>query len=296
MEKENNTNKIMQNIIDRDIKPLPKWKFVLQNYILYIISVFSVLVGAIAVATMIFSIDNYKWQYYRLVNNNFFSFIIGALPLIWIILLIVFSGIAINRLRATKKGYRHSVAFYTLIITFVSILLGIITFYLGLGNYFDSVMEKGISSYKGAEERMGLVWNDPDDGRLMGIIIKKNDETITIMDTDSQVWEVYIDTLLGKSLNVIENNDLVRIIGFIEKDDDIFPDDFHACVVLPAFGPGDRLPKALKDTIEDLEEKPRLINREINIAPKEILESVRNSEIDRINGCRDLLFYKNFIR
>jgi hypothetical protein len=72
-------------------------------------------------------------------------------------------------------------------------------------------------------------WNNPENGRLAGTIIERNDKRIRIKDTHGGIWDVSIQDAFISPMVIWE--DKIRILGSKQWDN-----VFNAEKILPWFG------------------------------------------------------------
>jgi heme/copper-type cytochrome/quinol oxidase subunit 2 len=114
MKTEELSQKVLETIKDKHLKPKPKWEFMLKNYIIWILSITSLVVGSFAFAVIIYMVRNSNWDLYQNLSGNLLGLILASLPYFWFIFLIIFILISYYNFRHTKSGYRYK--FYLIVV------------------------------------------------------------------------------------------------------------------------------------------------------------------------------------
>lgn len=208
---------LSQNIVDKikekDVKPKPKWEFLLKGYLVWFAFGLTVISGALAVSVAIFHFDATDWQIRQQLGKSGFEFFLTHLPYIWIIAFAIFIILADYNLRHTEKGYKYSLA--TIIITSLasSIILGSVFYFTGTGKALDNALLKHIPPYQQLSYNPRLkIWSQPEKGLLAGEISKIKDEsTILLIDFQNQEWEVLMLPKIPP--NKLHKGMLVKTIG-----------------------------------------------------------------------------------
>ncbi len=229
--------KINKEIQDKDLKPTPRFIFQAKNLALWIPGILSIIIGALAVSSLIFGIDHGGLRYASYLDTSFFVTMLQMLPYVWIIVSVVFGVIAIRFLRITRHGYKYQVATLILASLLFSIVLGGIGYVVGVGQYIDTKLEQ-ISPRISVLGQQQAVWNNPELGRLAGTVRKVHDEFFTVKDLSGDTWLVTLDEVFGKDTVIfnalVDRNNKVRVLGYIDTE---INQTFHACFITPLFEP-----------------------------------------------------------
>jgi len=211
---------ILKEIKQQDITPIPRWKFLLKNYGIWIIFGLLIILGSLSVSVVIFMFTDHDWDVYKYLNKSFTESILLAIPYFWFVLVSAFLAFAYYDLRRTKTGYKYNFVKIGAINILASVLLGVIFFYSGLGLRIDRIFADNIPYYREIHSFAGpRVWQNPENGLLVGEITSlKEDGNFEIRDLKNQNWLVKcINCLWGGNL-VGEQGMLVKLIGKITGD------------------------------------------------------------------------------
>ncbi len=254
-------NKILNKILTEGIKPISRRHFLIKRYSVIAFGVLITLLGAVVFAKIFATVLVSGWEYWDYVYDSFGSFFYMAMPIMWIILLVIFTFLMPFIIEKTAHGYRYKKIIFVLFSILASIILGIVI--LKIGSY------SGINRYfiGGAEKREAMSWVKPNQGRLAGYITNRSTDSIILEDYSGKIWAVDVSNVLPASKEIAEENEQVRIVG-LEVDENTFV----ACQVLPfdiSFEPN------LYSDVEPLETKDVMPTRVTN----EICNSILNSNL-----------------
>lgn len=267
MEQENKTiaEKVIDKIDQENLAPISRWHFVLKNSSFWTLWGASVLLGACAIAGVIFSFSHFGWQYRYVTHESSFGFLFDALPVFWLVSFVGMIAFGYYNLRHTTRGYRFSFVLILLVSLFLSFVFGTLLFAVGFGRKIDN-LKKPLPFAPPIVVWEERVWSDDKRGLLSGFIKSfdkdKNELIITspflqgqkTISTDEIDDEVMSDFIVG---------DHVRIIGAIDND------SFVACAILP-------------------------LDKERGLLPPPKKISERNISSSRINTCKDVRPYQQY--
>lgn len=212
-----NSEKMLAKIKSRKVKPIPKWHFWAKNILFWVLFLASVKLGSLAFAVILFAIESAEFDIFSHITHSKVEFILGILPLLWILFLSVFLFGAVRLFQKTKTGYRYSPIFIVVGSFVLSIVVGTILFFTGGGARLEQKFADKVPIYKGLEERRLNRWSMPERGFLAGTIIKK-DESIIIKDLRGKQWEIDIKEVLIRGKTSLEKDEKIRIIGRVVEN------------------------------------------------------------------------------
>lgn len=221
----NTTEKIIAAIDRKKVTPRPKWYFALRNTALWIPGIITTLLGAYTVAGVLYGLLHAHWENRLYMQYSGPLVFIAIIPLLWVISFILFLFITLALLRKTNRGYRHTAMQLLLLSLTSSILIGIL-FYAVTASSTD-----GVETYyrHPTEQEQEQVWNNPDQGRISGIVTNISNNTVQITGFDGSLWNVTLDTTsTGNDQLLLHTGNAIRIVG-IENSENTFV----ACRVLP---------------------------------------------------------------
>lgn len=216
MEKEiKKSQKLLNKITTRQIKPSPRWHFVLQNYVFWGVFLMFAVLGSIAFSIILYAAAENDFDLLSLSGSKI-EFLFSALPLLWILFLGIFSIISIIGIRHTKTGYRYPLLKILSFNILLSIFLGTLFFHTGGAKRMERIFAENVPVYESFEERRILRWSNPENGFLSGIILEnKNKEIILIEDFNGMEWEVDIQDASIRLRASLKSGEKIKIIGKI---------------------------------------------------------------------------------
>ena len=185
--------KIIEKIKAAHIRPKPKWEFLLKNYVIWTIFAIAIFIGSQATGVIIFMIKHAEWENYP-IEEGFFQQILINLPFFWLIILIIFIGVAFYNLKHTKKGYKYNPLFIVLISIIISIIIGSIIYATGGGEKLEDAFYRRFPFYQNMMRPQGRLLINPEGGRIAGVVVEVNPEYITIKDFRGNVWKIATTT------------------------------------------------------------------------------------------------------
>lgn len=209
------SEKILKDIKEKHISPAPRWRFVLKNWIIWLIFSLALLVAALSFAAMLEILINHDWDIYFRLHKTFWEFLLMSLPYIWIVSMIIFSLIAYYDFVHTRGWYRHRAYRVVSASILVSMVLGGILFYSGFGKRVDQAFDVSVPFYGSININKKQMWCHPEEGLLGGEIVKMHmddPERFIIKDCHGREWDIRKPVPQVKSL-VIQTGERIKIIG-----------------------------------------------------------------------------------
>lgn len=213
----NQNNKTISQIVkekikNNDIKPIPKWHFLLKHGFLWILLLILIIVAAVAVGVAIFEFSDVEWDLRPMLGIPLLPFIFRVFPYFWLLLCGAIAALAYFNFMATPKGYKFPSYQIVLFGILVIILTGTAFHYLGMTRGIrDRAFETPfINNFMHNKE---AIWNMPENGLLAGVIIEYDQTSAAIRSFDGKDWIVNIEELKLPQNNKIEEGQKVKIIG-----------------------------------------------------------------------------------
>jgi hypothetical protein len=170
----NISDKTFNLITKKQIKPIPKWEFVIKNLGLWITLLVSLLILIIGISI----------SYFGLIDNL-------ITPYLWYFIVLIFLGSSFILFNKTKRAYRFYSYQVLLPILFLGLVVGGVVFKLGLASKIDRSLESRSVLYRQMVPMRMVVWNNPQEGYLSGKIISiNNNSDFKIEDFDNNVWNI----------------------------------------------------------------------------------------------------------
>lgn len=232
-EAESIRDRVFSAIDEQNVEPRPCYVFWCQNSAMWLLWLLTVLLGALATAVLLFTSTYRYYDIYEAMHDNFVTFFLQALPLLWILAFIVLMVVAMQGLRATRRGYRLSPALVGGSSVGASVLLGVVASSLGFGFIVDRALGEYAPMYYSAAEREQKMWQQPAEGRLVGratSMAQPAQTQVAFMDSVGTTWTIDVNELQQEDRELLHSTQRVRVLG---KQLDGDPAHFLACGVFP---------------------------------------------------------------
>ncbi len=224
------TSQILQKIESESVTPRAKWVYSTQEYLLWLLWFVTVLLGAISVAVTSFVFSHQRFALYELTHDNFVTFAVDVLPLLWLLLFGVMVVFAVFNMRHTRRGYRYPLWQILGSSVVLSLALGALLHLAGAGFSLDKKMGALARGYASQEKLELKWWQDPRSGRLVGsaMYVREGGATdIRFIDFEGVAWQLELDELHEEEVRLLTEGKQVRIFGV--SDGGVF----HACGAMP---------------------------------------------------------------
>jgi hypothetical protein len=220
-------DKVLHKIKEEKISPKPRWHFLLRDCFLWLAFAVSVIVGSLAFCVIFTITLNNDWDIYDRLGRTFFQHVIFSLPYLWIILVILFLGLAFYNYKHTKEGYRYEAFTILGLSVIASIVLGALFSASGAGERIDLYLVRNFPGYEKLSccRNRQDIWLQPEKGLLAGEIMEIEDESdFTLEDFNGFVWQVEKEPDFVRRGPVLEREgEEVKLLG--EREDEFI---FHA--------------------------------------------------------------------
>ncbi len=227
--KPNISEKILAAIKEREIKPIPRWAFLLKDSFFWGVSIITLLVGGCAFAVIIFSFKTNDWDLYARASGSLLGFFLATLPYFWIIIFSVFLFVAYYNFRHSKSGYRYNFLAVIGVSLAVSLLLGGALSATDFGQKLEKVCGERLLLYRQLNSNRETIWFQPEQGLLAGEIIDiLEDGVFSLTDFDDKTWQILANNARKRGLLEIKQGSVVKIIGNQEDDN-----NFRAIEIRP---------------------------------------------------------------
>lgn len=226
-------DKVLEKIKEEKIEPKPRWQFLLKDCFVWIAFAISVVIGAIAFCVILDAFTDNDWDVYKYAIENPLERIMISLPFIWIVVLILFLGLAYYNYKNTKSGYRHE----AYVIFGLSIATGIIFgavfhFGFGMGEKAEDFLAENLPFYNKINSHCSNreVWLQPEKGLLAGEILSVSaPDNFDLEDFSGMSWKIEKnEDVIIRGNSALYEKEEVKIIG--EKEKDYI---FHAIEIRP---------------------------------------------------------------
>ncbi|PJE60086.1 MAG: hypothetical protein COU85_00160 [Candidatus Portnoybacteria bacterium CG10_big_fil_rev_8_21_14_0_10_44_7] len=232
--KKNFNQGVLRKIKERALRPRPRWEFLFKNYAIWAGAVLALLVAGLAFAVILHMFLNNDWDLYRQTGSGFLAFLFLIIPYVWLLFLAILIALVYYDLRHTKKGYRLTLSTIIAAAFLASVILGGLFYNLGLGGQIDDLCSERIPFYNALLQHRILLWHNPLNGLLAGVIIKvEGGDIFLLKDLGQTTWRVLgADAQKPTRLEIVPGL-RVKILGEV-----IGQQEFKATAIRPLVGPG----------------------------------------------------------
>lgn len=209
-----NTLKLIK---ERSLKPRPRLFFLLKNYIFWTIFALAVILGSLAVTTILFMVTSHDWDVYKYLDRSLFEYIFISLPYLWLIIFAAFIWLAYYYFHHTKHGYRYGFWVVTGLSLISSLGLGGVLFSGGLDSEIHQLFSRQVAVYNKLVYTKQDIWRQAEKGLLAGEITAMVDEnSFMVRDLDGENW--YVINKADDSAMVIQPGIKLKLLGELEDD------------------------------------------------------------------------------
>jgi len=184
------SKKVLNKIKKDQIKPKPKWEFLLKKSVFWGLFGLSIIIGGVAASIIIFMIMTNDWDIPRHLGNSTPAFIFKTLPYFWIIILSAFIGIAYYNFKHTDTGYKYRFSLFVVINILISVIIGFGLFNFGAAKRIDKAFLDHAPLYQELNHKPRVqMWTQPENGLLGGEVIELlEDNQFQIIDFQDKKW------------------------------------------------------------------------------------------------------------
>jgi len=207
------SEKLLQTIRERNIQPLPRWRFTLRNSLLLAAFLVAVLLGALAFSVILFAVQQSDFNMISHMSHSRLELFLGLLPIFWIVLLVVFLVIAIYSIQYSPKGYKFTAAKLVGYCAALSILLGTLFFITGGARRLENAFATNLALYQSINEKKVKLWSMPEEGYLSGEIQDAGMGTFQIRDFKGKHWTVHYEDAFIPPVVLLERGETVKLMG-----------------------------------------------------------------------------------
>lgn len=212
------SEKLIQTIKEREIKPAPKWRFTLSNALLWMTFSIAVLLGALAFSIILFSIQQTDFNLTSHLSHSRLELFLGLLPIFWIVWLIICIVIAIYSIQYSNRGYKLTMPRIATYSTLLSMLFGLLFFISGGAHQLEHAFAINVLPYDSIQEKKIRVWTMPEDGYLCGKIQQVTPENLQLEDFEGRHWTIQYDEAFRPPSVVLTKGEIIKIIGEMTKE------------------------------------------------------------------------------
>lgn len=187
-------NKFSSQVLDKieccKLFPKSKWHFKCRNYITWGLAGLSLVLASLALTLVIYFFDYSNLPLLRSLSKSYIHFLMLAMPYSWLLLLLGAILLSYSQIKHTEYGYRYSLLKVALLSLLTSLVLGTVLYFAGIGKLMDDILISRSPYYSTVINPRAGFWFNPEEGRLMGVVIKTNDNDLLLLDINQEEWLV----------------------------------------------------------------------------------------------------------
>jgi hypothetical protein len=224
---------IIERIKKEQIKPTPKWVFLLKDALVWSLFALSIVIGIGATSVLIYAFEGVYKDLFEHAGHSLIEKILLLFPLFWLISLIAFTFLAVILGKKTKTGYRYPIFYYVIASVLFSVVGGYVVHRYGGSEKIEEIFSEKINIVKSTEEKRMAMWSLPQEGYLSGEILSFDEAEITLLDFEGKEWIIDInETFIRPSVDILQG-EKIKLLGEINA-----PGVFKAEEIRPWQGKG----------------------------------------------------------
>lgn len=195
--KTNISDKALKLITQQQLKPIPKWEFLIKNCGLWLAFVICLIALILGISV----------SYFGLFDNLITSYF-------WIFIALLFLLSSYLLFEQTKKAYRLQKWQVIISLCFVGLIFGGILFKIGIANKIDKNLEMNLPYYRHLVPMKLQLWNNPSQGYLSGSIINLTTvDNFQLQDFNGKLWTIITNSPLIRGRVQMIVGQQIKLIG-----------------------------------------------------------------------------------
>lgn len=180
------TDKVLEKIRKEQLKPRPRWQFLLREGGQWAGFALLALAAAALLGLLWYFWSDGPWLSAEGLGRGLFF---GRGPLVLSLLLVLAAVLALLDFRSTGRGYRYPLAAVAAVLVIGAAAAGWGMERLGVSRRLDAAFSAA-PLYQDRESYMKEVWQRPEDGLLAGEITEAGGSRFRLEDFDGKEWTV----------------------------------------------------------------------------------------------------------
>lgn len=186
---ENCINCVMKRLRDERITPRAKWRFLFHDYSVFAVSILSLVVGTFSFSVFLNILLSGDWDIYPQIGRGFWEHAFKTFPFLWLVFLCLFVFYALYAFfSSTEKGYRYKQSIVISLSIFLSLILGSLAYFAGIGEKIDDFLIETVPYYHTITGDRACLWLQPNRGLLAGMIVSTGTKPFIIVDFNGNRW------------------------------------------------------------------------------------------------------------
>lgn len=227
------SDSIIGKIKCEQIKPVPKWHFLMKKCTLWTMFFVSVVLGSLSFSVIMHIVNAGDLSFADHLHGNWFISAVMLLPVFWMIWLFIFAILAFLNWKCTKLGYCTKRRWLLLGSILASMFLGQIFYMLGLGRHIDNAMTLAAPFYdQYKHQTRSQMWMQPDRGFLIGKIIEIDEEMekLLVKDEFGKNWIVDDLDIDWENEGLERKGKMIKIKGQKTSESEFEAKEIRRCI------------------------------------------------------------------
>jgi hypothetical protein len=206
------SSRVWQSIADKHLKPLPRWRFLVKEILLWGLFFIFLLVASISFSFIMLEFLNADWDLYPQLTGSLVDYIGMIFPYFWLICLSVVVVLAYYNFTLTRRGYRFGLLWIFVGTILLSGVLGAVMYFTSLGQWLDSISTEYMPEHRMVLSRQNILWNQPENGLLGGkIMALALPLFIEINSFDNKTWLIVISNRIPPM--PLRKGQMIKMVG-----------------------------------------------------------------------------------
>lgn len=208
--KTNISDKTLNLIAKRKIKPIPKWEFIAKNWALWTTLILCLILLILGFALTIFG----------LIDNI-------IIPYLWSFIALIFLVISYFLFEKTKNAYHFPKWQVILFIVLLGLTIGTAFFKMGFASRLDKSLDN-VPYYRQMVPQKIAAWSNPQLGYLSGTITKIIDKnSFELIDFSKKFWIISTENALVRGRVSLIIGQEIKLIGTQNNDNSFSADEIR---------------------------------------------------------------------
>ena len=193
--------RILDAIAAQKLAPTPAYVFLAKRSVFWALAAVSILLGALSFAIALFVVSDYFATGWRVLDNIHFNEALASIPVLWLILLGLFTASAAYGLRRTRRGYRLRASRIAGLSLAASLAIGGLLHAADAARSLHEYLSENFPAYRALTYVPFDEWSRPDEGYLGGLVMAEAGQgAIRLLDFQDKIW-IYSGKHTGASDN-----------------------------------------------------------------------------------------------
>lgn len=212
------SKKVLKVIREENVKPIPKWHFVLKSSFIWILFGVNLILGVIGTAIIIFLFADNDVVFDASLVSNIWERLLLMIPIAWIILTIIFLLVAYYNFKNTEGGYRFTALKIFALNIVIILILGFVVYITGGARRINNFFTRYIPHYSSTLDTRAMVWMRPEKGYLAGDIVSIEGKNLALLDLNGKTWNVEFSGAQVKPIVDLAVGERIKIIGEMSSE------------------------------------------------------------------------------